>query len=91
MRLRFNSRPSPRPGRRLPKWIAGFCVLALVVPGIAIAAEGFDERFDQQIQPILEDHCYACHGNGLKKGDVEPRRVRGRPARLRDGNFGGAC
>jgi hypothetical protein len=27
-------------------------------------------RFADQIQPILIDHCYRCHGDGVKKGNV---------------------
>ena len=28
------------------------------------------KRFREEIQPILEDRCYSCHGNGLKKGSL---------------------
>ena len=27
-------------------------------------------RFREEIQPILEDRCFSCHGNGLKKGGL---------------------
>jgi mono/diheme cytochrome c family protein len=27
-------------------------------------------KFREQIEPILADHCYACHGSGIKKGSV---------------------
>ena len=61
-------------------------LLALVVAfsDAAPAAERVVERFDQQIRPILEDHCYACHGNGLKKGGVVLDELGAGQARLRD-------
>ena len=43
-----------------------------------------EEQFDQQIRPILEDYCYACHGNGLKKGGVALDAFGAGQARLRD-------
>jgi len=27
-------------------------------------------RFHDEVEPILADHCYGCHGNGIKKGNV---------------------
>ncbi len=27
-------------------------------------------RYREAIEPILAEHCYACHGNGIKKGSV---------------------
>ena len=57
------------------------------VPGIATAADPFDDQFEQRIQPILEDHCYACHGNGVKKGNVTLDGFAADRARLRDPNL----
>ncbi len=42
------------------------------------------EQFDQQIRPILEEYCYACHGNGLKKGEVVLDELGPERERLRD-------
>jgi hypothetical protein len=42
------------------------------------------ERFDEEIQPILEEHCTACHGNGAKKGGVSLGDVSGDPSKLHD-------
>jgi hypothetical protein len=40
---------------------------ALLVAGI-LQSEGSD--FDAKIKPILTEHCYDCHGDGMKKGQV---------------------
>jgi hypothetical protein len=53
-------------------------------PRISAAADRVENQFDSQIQPILEDHCYGCHGNGLKKGGVALDAVASNPALLRD-------
>jgi hypothetical protein len=37
--------------------------------------------------PLLEDYCYACHGNGIKKGKVCFDDVAANPTRLRDRDF----
>ena len=64
--------------------IAGVFVLALVDPHRSLAVDHLEQRFVEQIQPILEDHCYACHGNGLKKGGVVLDDFAANPTRLRD-------
>ena len=57
---------------RLTWWFAaGLLWPALIGPraraeGKAEAAE----RFRADVAPVLEDHCYGCHGDGLKKGGV---------------------
>jgi Protein of unknown function (DUF1592)/Protein of unknown function (DUF1588)/Protein of unknown function (DUF1587)/Protein of unknown function (DUF1585)/Protein of unknown function (DUF1595)/Planctomycete cytochrome C len=61
--------------------LVAMVVLCLCRPG---AADRIEEHFDQQIRPILEDHCYACHGNGLKKGGVVLDDLGTGQARLRD-------
>ena len=61
--------------RRLSAQIAlGLGVLqALLGVGRAAApaADPPDRVFTEQIQPILEDHCFTCHGGGIKKGGVD--------------------
>jgi mono/diheme cytochrome c family protein len=44
--------------------------LVALFPGSAPAADRTQEEFEQHVRPILEDHCYACHGNGSKKGGI---------------------
>lgn len=38
--------------------------------GWAVAAPSIAEEFDKEIEPILSDYCYDCHGDGASKGDV---------------------
>ena len=62
---RTNS-PAPR-----PSWPVASLVLALSVVAPAIGGEGgAAARYRDEVEPILAEHCYACHGNGLKKGSV---------------------
>jgi hypothetical protein len=44
-----------------------FLALAVRAPGAENAAV---VRFQEDIQPILVDYCYRCHGDGMKKGGV---------------------
>jgi hypothetical protein len=63
---------------------------ALVLPcpgGIAGTSDRIEERFDQQIRPILEDYCFSCHGGGAKKGGVALDGPVSDSSRLHDGNF----
>jgi len=59
-------------------------LLVVLSPGTSRAVDPLEERFDQQVRPILEDYCYACHGNGLKKGGVVLDGFATDKARLRD-------
>src|SRR5437868_12971396 len=29
-----------------------------------------DQRFAADVRPLLEKHCYECHGNGKHKGKI---------------------
>ena len=61
--------------------------MAALFPGIAAAGDQVEDQFEQRIQPILEDRCYGCHGNGEKKGNVTLDGFATDTARLRDPNF----
>jgi len=51
--------------------VALLCLLALLLPARARTAEiPALERFEEEIQPLLIDYCYGCHGAGMKKGQV---------------------
>src|SRR5690242_17253238 len=39
-------------------------------PAAPITAINLQQRMDAQVKPLLVKHCYACHANGKKKGDV---------------------
>ena len=41
-----------------------------MVPMAAFAAESALETFTRDIQPLLAEHCYDCHGDGSSKGGV---------------------
>jgi len=43
---------------------------ALVVPALLGAAEPALTNFTREIQPILQEHCYDCHGDGKSKGGI---------------------
>jgi len=45
--------------------------LSILCPGMTKASQQSDRQFEEQVRPILEDRCFACHGNGLKKGGVD--------------------
>ena len=85
MRLCSNSRRGS--SGCLPNGVALFWVLAALCPGIATAADQLENQFEQQIQPILEDRCYACHGNGEKKGNITLDGFDADRVRLRDPNL----
>ena len=58
--------------------------LVTFLPAGVRAADEVEKQFREQIQPILEDYCFACHGNGMKKGGVALDELTLDPARLRD-------
>jgi hypothetical protein len=43
-------------------------LISLIGLSPAFAASG--DAFSKQIQPILQQYCYDCHGNGKAKGDL---------------------
>jgi mono/diheme cytochrome c family protein len=66
-----------RPGRptvglaRVLRAAAGFVVtLVALLPAEVRAADEVEKQFRERIQPILDDYCIACHGNGMKKGGL---------------------
>jgi hypothetical protein len=45
-------------------------VLAVLCPCSSGADSQRAARFDKDIQPILAEYCYDCHGDGMNKGQV---------------------
>ncbi|MCH2063648.1 MAG: DUF1592 domain-containing protein [Roseibacillus sp.] len=44
---------------------------------LAGTASGEDaEEFEKKIEPLLQDYCYDCHGDGSKKGDISLDRFK---------------
>ena len=84
MRLSFNRRDWLARPRVAWSRIALAVVAVTLCPCRTNAADRMAEQFDQQIRPILEEYCYACHGNGLKKGGVVLDELGPERARLRD-------
>ena len=47
----------------------GLIIAAILVPAGMAAADAARE-FKDKIEPLLQDYCYDCHGDGAKKGDI---------------------
>jgi hypothetical protein len=54
--------------------VCSLVVSLLWLSGQGVAARADEKegmaRFRDEVQPVLEDYCYGCHGTGLKKGGV---------------------
>jgi hypothetical protein len=50
----------------------------------AYAGDRLANEFRDRVQPILEDHCYGCHGGGSKKGGVSLDAIESDQSRLQD-------
>ena len=45
-----------------------FCTLCGVT---AFAADPAKAKFEKDILPLIEDHCFTCHGDGQEKGGIK--------------------
>ena len=61
--------------------------LLAVLPAGLRADDQVEQHFRERIQPILEDHCFACHGNGMKKGGLALDEFTLDQGRMRDGEL----
>ena len=52
----------------MPRVASSFSLLAM--PLLLGASEPVLTTFNRDIQPLLENHCYECHGEGKSKGGV---------------------
>jgi hypothetical protein len=44
----------------------GLLIIAVSTPGAPLVTA----QFQKDVQPILKEYCYDCHGDGAKKGEV---------------------
>jgi hypothetical protein len=45
-------------------------ITGAVFVAAGIAAADATREFKEKIEPLLQDYCYDCHGDGAKKGDI---------------------
>jgi hypothetical protein len=67
--------------------VAVLLAFAVLCPRGASAADRVGEQFVENVEPLLEEYCYACHGTGFKKGGVNFEGIADDEARLRDHNL----
>jgi hypothetical protein len=63
-------------------WISGMSVLAQTRPEGADAAAV--ARFHKEVEPLLTNYCYKCHGDGYKRGDVALDELKSTESLLRN-------
>src|SRR3954470_15226513 len=63
----------------------GPCTALLLVFGLAAAAAPAPPEFDKDVKPILEQHCFKCHGPDKQKAGL---RLDQKPSVLKGGESG---
>ena len=59
--------------------------IQLVIAILGFLPAGAAVDFDREVRPILDQHCYKCHGEEKQKGDL---RLDSPAGILRGGNSG---
>jgi len=59
------------PGHRLTGFATRLAAGALLWALGGRAEDSPLKSFTRDVQPVLEEHCYDCHGDGFKKGGIE--------------------
>ena len=54
----------------------------LALAGTASAEDA--KEFEKKIEPLLQDYCYDCHGDGSKKGEISLDALKDLSSRLED-------
>ena len=62
-------------GYRVAPWLAGGVALAVWCSSALGAEVPAAARFRKDVQPILKQFCYDCHGDGAKKGVMKELRA----------------
>jgi hypothetical protein len=67
--IKHCSRPKAR--EATGRWFARLIATVAIMGGSAVGAEvPAAAQFRKDVQPILKEFCYDCHGDGAKKGEV---------------------
>jgi hypothetical protein len=56
-------------GKRVGQWTG-----LMAAPGLALAAdspEALQARYKAEVLPLVENYCYDCHADGIKKGELQ--------------------
>ena len=59
-----------KPTGRMPALAAGILMASLCWAPSARAEDSPLASFNKEIQPVLDEYCYNCHGDGEKKGGI---------------------
>jgi mono/diheme cytochrome c family protein len=78
------SLPPSRPRDAAWSWCAALLATAILCPRSRGAEDRAAAEYREEIQPILAEYCYGCHGDGAKKGGVALDRHDSEEALLRD-------
>jgi hypothetical protein len=70
MNWRFHSKPSSGCDHLPLAGAIGLCALLALGPRVSTAETKAAAHFRKDIQPILKEYCYDCHGDGMDKGSV---------------------
>src|SRR5881397_4144926 len=59
------------PRDRVAKSAAASCLLAVALGSSAASTDqDASARFRKEVQPLLVEYCYDCHGEGMSKGNL---------------------
>ena len=59
-----------RTGSEIGFWLAGLMFLAAGSSRADGTGAGVVTQFHKDVQPLLENYCYECHGDGMSNGGV---------------------
>lgn len=68
----------------LPHIVSALCLTAGISLADQKAAKLTESEFHKKIEPLLQDYCYDCHGDGADKGDITLDEYASTSALLKD-------